>query len=242
MSATFRPSSEQRAVIEFPAESLRVAAGAGTGKTTTIVERIAYLVANGLDPSRILGVTFTNKAAEELNQRVLHAVGGEHTDRIPEVSTYHGFAASILDEFGAYAGYDRSAMLMDDGHRSELASRVLRTMDTPDLDLTSLPTRRTEMLAIASSLTDNLIGAESVRAAAPNGINTSDLAAADSIAVIWRKRLALVAAAEVFETTSSGWPYRSSRSRPTLPPISALDTTRSCSTSTRTRIRPNEGC
>jgi DNA helicase-2/ATP-dependent DNA helicase PcrA len=199
MSATFKPSNEQSAIIEFPSESLRVAAGAGTGKTTTIVERIAYLVSNGLDPSRILGVTFTNKAAEELNQRVLHAIGEKHTDRIPEISTYHGFAASILDEFGAYAGYDRSAMLMDDGHRSELASRVLRSIDTPDLDLTSLSTRRTELLAVASSLTDNLIGAESVRATAPAGIEEHDLTTAEDATITWRRRLALVAAAEVFE-------------------------------------------
>lgn len=199
MSGLFRPSDEQRGIIEYPEESLRVAAGAGTGKTTTIVERIAHLTDRGLDPSRILGVTFTNKAADELNQRVLHAIGGERTDRVPEISTYHGFAASILDEFGAYAGYDRSAMLMDDGHRSELASRVLRSIDTVDLDLTALSTRRSEMLALASSLTDNLVDADAVRDAAPSGLDQVDPEAADDATLTWRRRLALIDAAEVFE-------------------------------------------
>ncbi len=100
MIRVFDPSDEQRRIIEYPPESLRVAAGAGTGKTTTIVERIAYLVSTGIDPSRILGVTFTNKAADELNLRVIEAIGGDESDRIPDISTYHGFAAAILDEFG----------------------------------------------------------------------------------------------------------------------------------------------
>ena len=100
MSMGFEPTNEQLAIIQHPDEPLRVAAGAGTGKTTTIVERIAHLVDRGLDPSRILGVTFTNKAADELNQRVLDSIGADLDGRVPEISTYHGFAASVLDEFG----------------------------------------------------------------------------------------------------------------------------------------------
>ncbi len=199
MSVEFEPTDQQWAIIRHTDEPLRVAAGAGTGKTTTIVERIGYLVGRGLDPSRILGVTFTNKAADELNHRVLRTIGGEHADRVPEISTYHGFAASILDEFGAYAGYDRAAMLMDDGHRTELASRVLRTIETPDLDLTSLSTRRAEMLALAGSLTENLLDADTVKNAAPLGIGDIDLDDADGLTRAWRKRLALLDAAEAFE-------------------------------------------
>jgi len=199
MSLEFEPTDEQWAIIRHADQSLRVAAGAGTGKTTTIVERIGYLVGLGLDPSRILGVTFTNKAADELNHRALRAIGGDHDDRVPEISTYHGFAAAILDEFGAYAGYDRAAMLMDDGHRTELASRVLRAIETPDLDLTSLSTRRAEMLALAGSLTENLLDADTVRNASPLGIGDVDLDEADDLARAWRMRLALLDAVEAFE-------------------------------------------
>jgi DNA helicase-2/ATP-dependent DNA helicase PcrA len=198
MSYEFEPSDEQLAIINFTDEPLRVAAGAGTGKTTTIVARIAHLAESGLDPARILGVTFTNKAADELNQRVLAAIGSDD-DRVPEISTYHGFAAAILDEFGAHVGYDHSAMLMDEGHRSELASRVLRSIHTPDLDLTSLPTRRKEMLALAASLTDNLIGVETVRQAAPVDLDAIELDDVADSTRTWRKRLALIEAVDTYE-------------------------------------------
>lgn len=193
MNTGFQPSKEQIAIVKHPHEPLRVAAGAGTGKTTTIVMRIAHLVESGFDPARILGVTFTNKAADELNQKVIEEIGSDDESRMPEISTYHGFAASILDEFGAYVGYETSAMLMDDGHRSELASRVLRMTDSEDLDLTSLPTRRTEMLALAASLTDNLLDADTVRSAAI--LSGPD----DDVTEVWQKRIALLDAVERYE-------------------------------------------
>jgi len=199
MTHEFRPTQEQRQIIAYPAEPLRVAAGAGTGKTTTIVERIAYHVRQGLDPARILGVTFTNKAADELNQRVLTALGLEEADRVPEVSTYHGFASSILDEFGVYVGYNRSSMLMDDGHRSELAARVLRALGTVDLDLTSLPTRRGELLTLAATITDNLVDLDEIRRIAPRNLNDPDSSDADKVGESWVKRLALTDAVEHYE-------------------------------------------
>lgn len=193
MNDFFQPSPEQVSIINHAAEPLKVAAGAGTGKTTTIVRRIAHLVDSGADPARILGVTFTNKAAAELNQRVIEAIEPGDETRIPEISTYHGFAAAILDEFGAYVGYDRSAMLMDEGHRSELASRVLRMTDSEHLDLTALPARRTDLLSLAASLTDNLIDVDAVRGAAT--LSEMD----DDVASVWRKRLALLDAVEMYE-------------------------------------------
>jgi len=75
----------------------------------------------------------------------------------------------------------------------------MRSIDTPDIDLTALSTRRTEMLAIAGSLTDNLIEAEAVRAACPSGIDKADIDTADDATLTWRRRLALVDAAEMFE-------------------------------------------
>lgn len=199
MTKGFHPTQEQRLIIEYPAEPLRVAAGAGTGKTTTIVERIAHLVRQGLDPARILGVTFTNKAADELNQRVLAALGLEDADRVPEVSTYHGFAASILDEFGVHVGYDRSSMLMDDGHRSELAVRVLREVGSADLDLTSLSSRRKELLSLAATITDNLVDIDEIRRIAPPDPDDVGIEDADDVTRSWSKRLALTDAVVHYE-------------------------------------------
>lgn len=204
MSRTFDPSNEQRNIIQYPAEPLRVAAGAGTGKTTTIVERIAHLVRNDLDPARILGVTFTNKAADELRHRVLGTLGLDAADRIPEIATYHGFAASILDEFGAFVGYSSTSMLMDEGHRSELADRVLRSLPTAGLDLTVLSQLRSELLSLASAITDNLALTSDIREAAPSNLDESDRRGADEdgddkAREAWIKRLALTDAVDAYE-------------------------------------------
>ena len=67
---TFVPSAEQTAIIDAPLGPLRVSAGAGTGKTTTIVERLVRAIDGGLAPERTLGLTFSNKAAEELAERL----------------------------------------------------------------------------------------------------------------------------------------------------------------------------
>lgn len=102
-----RPSPEQREILDLGLTSIRIRAGAGTGKTTTVAMVIANLVAgHGVDPERILGITFTNKAASELAERVRSLLVGEEEGRQAEVHTYHGFASQILAEFGTLVGVD----------------------------------------------------------------------------------------------------------------------------------------
>lgn len=184
----FRPSDEQRAILGDSGRALRISAGAGTGKTTTIVQRLARAVVDGADPARALGITFTNKAADELRDRLRRAVPARPDGREVEVSTYHGFAASILDEFGARYGWTGGATIMDEGHRFELAARVLRAADDGMLDLTKIPSLRKEVLAVADALNENLTDGDAVRAVAPREPDD-----------VWRTRLALVAAAERYE-------------------------------------------
>jgi len=184
----FVPTPEQKAIIDFPPVPLRVVAGAGTGKTTTIVERLAHTARNGGDPTRALGITFTNKAADELRNRLRVALGDSVEGREVEVSTYHGFATSILDEFGAFAGYGSTASLMDEGHRSELAYRILHDLDSTDLDLSSLAQRRDDLLAVADTLTSNLLQPETVELLAPNSPDD-----------VWKKRVALLHAVKKYE-------------------------------------------
>jgi DNA helicase-2/ATP-dependent DNA helicase PcrA len=96
MTDNFVPTDEQRSVIEHAADSsMLVIAGAGSGKTESIARRIEHLVTNGADPSEILALTFTNKAAAELAKRVRGRLGAD-TDVL--VSTYHGFAASLVEQ------------------------------------------------------------------------------------------------------------------------------------------------
>jgi DNA helicase-2/ATP-dependent DNA helicase PcrA len=183
----FIPTLEQQAIIEYPAVPLRVVAGAGTGKTTTIVKRLAAAVEAGGDPTRALGITFTNKAADELRVRLHESVGERDDGREVEVSTYHGFAASILDEFGAFVGYEPTASLMDDGHRTELAYRVLRDLEITDLDLSSLAQRKKELLTVSEALTANLLTGQDVVELMP-----------DSPDEVWKQRASLVRAAQGF--------------------------------------------
>ncbi len=164
---TFKPTDEQRRIIGYDPVHLRVAAGAGTGKTTTIVERLVRFVESGVPPTRALGVTFTVKASDELRTRLrerLETVG--HGDEEVEVATYHGFAASILDEFGPLVGYDPTSMLLDDGQRSELGHLVLRDLPTT-LDLTAMKQRVDDLLALNDALDRNLRKPEDLFTLAP---------------------------------------------------------------------------
>lgn len=101
------PSPEQQAILDLGLTSIKVRAGAGTGKTTTVALVIANLVANhGVAPEQVVGLTFTNKAAAELADRVRVFLGTDDPARQAEIHTYHGFAAQLLSEFGALAGLD----------------------------------------------------------------------------------------------------------------------------------------
>ena len=92
--SVFVPTPEQQAVIEHDDGALLVIAGAGTGKTETIARRIERLVSTGrARPDQILALTFTNKAAAELAQRVRTRLGA---DADASVSTYHGFAGQLV--------------------------------------------------------------------------------------------------------------------------------------------------
>src|SRR6195952_1798695 len=115
------PSPEQAGVVAAPVDRpLVVVAGAGSGKTETMAARVAWLVANQLvAPEAVLGLTFTRKAASELNARIrlrLGALAG-HPDTdpalrerlavaTPTVATYHGYAAAIVAEHGLRIGVE----------------------------------------------------------------------------------------------------------------------------------------
>jgi DNA helicase-2/ATP-dependent DNA helicase PcrA len=170
---TFRPTHEQQEIISYPPHHLRVAAGAGTGKTTTIVERLGQFVVDGVPPTRALGITFTVKAADELRNRLRERVGTTSDGEEVEVATYHGFAASILDEFGSLVGYDRSSLLLDDGHRSELMQIVLRETPTT-LDLTAMKQRVSDVLEINDGLDSHLLNPQDMIDLEPEGGGDED--------------------------------------------------------------------
>lgn len=98
MNTTIRLSEEQANVANAPeADDVLVVAGAGSGKTTTMTERVNHLIASGVPPERILGLTFTKKAAAELSGRVSSgAANGTSMLLKPTVMTYDAFFQSIV--------------------------------------------------------------------------------------------------------------------------------------------------
>lgn len=135
---TLVPTPEQQRILDLGATSIRVRAGAGTGKTTTVAMVIANLVEkHGFEPEQLLGLTFTNKAAAELAQRVGEMLP-ETVDpaRQVEVHTYHGFAALLLSEFGVLAGVDTRAGVVTPTFARQLMRDVFLHEDRPHLDMT----------------------------------------------------------------------------------------------------------
>ena len=137
------PTSEQEAVVEHPEVPVRVTAGAGTGKTSTIVHRLARTIRDGLPPEAALGITFTNKAAEELGDRLREELPDHTADgREVEVATYHGFAYSLLQEFGAFVGVERNAQVIGPGFVRQLLLESLPGRTYHHLDMTYPPGRK----------------------------------------------------------------------------------------------------
>jgi DNA helicase-2/ATP-dependent DNA helicase PcrA len=103
--------SQQEAVLHGPGPLL-ILAGAGSGKTRVIVHRIAYLVTHqGVPPWHLLAVTFTNKAAAEMAERVRALLG---TEELPLMATFHSLCARILRREIHLLGFDRSFAIYDD--------------------------------------------------------------------------------------------------------------------------------
>ena len=165
---SFTPTPEQTAIIEYPLRPLRVIAGAGTGKTTTIVHRLAGLVAGGLSPERAIGITFTNKAAEELAERLREALPQlAQAGREVEVTTYHGFAYSILQEFGAVIGIERDTEVVGPGYVRQLLHDAIGEETFSHLDLTWIPSRVEEAADLAAQFARNLRTADELLKAPP---------------------------------------------------------------------------
>lgn len=97
-------STPQKNAVEHIGSPALVVAGAGSGKTRTLTAKISHLVSKGYDPERILAITFTNKAAEEMKRRLVHLTGMP-INRFPWVRTYHSACFRILKAHCSLLGY-----------------------------------------------------------------------------------------------------------------------------------------
>jgi len=176
---SYAPSPEQARVVEAPADRpLVVVAGAGSGKTETMAARVSWLVANRVvAPEEILGLTFTRKAASELNERIRLRLGAlaRHPDTEPDlrerldiaqptVSTYHGYAAALVAEHGLRIGVEPGAGVLGPAMCWGQAAAVVAayTGDMSDVPLTLLTTVE-DVLALAADLGEHDISPAALR-------------------------------------------------------------------------------
>jgi DNA helicase-2/ATP-dependent DNA helicase PcrA len=116
---------EQRRAVEATEGPVLVLAGAGTGKTRVLTTRIAYLIASGLAfPSQILAVTFTNKAAREMKERITRLVGGV-AEGMPWLGTFHSIGTRILRRHAELVGLKADFTILDTDDQIRLMRQVI---------------------------------------------------------------------------------------------------------------------
>ena len=117
----------QRQAVEHHGSPLLVMAGAGSGKTRVLTRRIAYLLATGRAyPSQILAITFTNKAAAEMRERVSALVGAQAGEML--VSTFHSACVRILRRYAEAANLKSSFTIYDQSDATRLVSMILKEL------------------------------------------------------------------------------------------------------------------
>ena len=121
---------EQARAVTTTDGPLLILAGAGSGKTRVLAHRIAYLVGvNGVAPWRILAVTFTNRAAAELRERIISLVGEKGRD--VQAGTFHALCARVLRQDGEAIGVDRRFVIYDTDDQQSLMKQILKEEDMP---------------------------------------------------------------------------------------------------------------
>jgi DNA helicase II / ATP-dependent DNA helicase PcrA len=125
----------QADAVETTSGPLLILAGAGSGKTKTLTHRIAYLIAHeGLWPNEILAVTFTNKAAREMRERlgVLLGQNGDARNFMPWMGTFHGICVRLLRQDGAHLGITSNFIIYDEDDRQGLIKQAMKQLQVGD--------------------------------------------------------------------------------------------------------------
>lgn len=118
----------QKKAVEITEGPLLVLAGAGSGKTKVLTTRIAYLIEEkGVDPSSILAITFTNKAAKEMKERVVRILGS--IGYAIQISTFHSFGLFVLREDYEKLGYDKNFTILDSDDTLTVIKKIIKDMD-----------------------------------------------------------------------------------------------------------------
>ena len=123
-------NTSQRAAVEQIKGPVMIVAGAGSGKTRVITYRVAHLIRNGVDPFSILVLTFTNKAAKEMRERIIKVVGSEAKNIW--MGTFHSVFAKILRVEAHHIGYPNNFTIYDTDDSKSLIRTILKEMQLDD--------------------------------------------------------------------------------------------------------------
>jgi DNA helicase-2/ATP-dependent DNA helicase PcrA len=148
-------NTEQARAVETTEGPLLILAGAGSGKTKTLTHRIAYLIANHkATPYNILAVTFTNKAAREMRERVAVLLGENPDNRsfMPFMGTFHSICVRLLRQDGEQVGLPRNFVIFDESDR---LSAIKQASKTAMIDEKSFPPRT--LASLISSAKNDLV-------------------------------------------------------------------------------------
>jgi ATP-dependent DNA helicase Rep len=125
----FPLNAAQREAVRYDSAPLLVIAGAGSGKTRVITAKIAHLVERGTDPSRIVAITFTNKAAREMRERAEQALAARGGASKLAISTFHSFGLRIVREEAAALGLKRGFSIFDPSDIEAIVAELAATAD-----------------------------------------------------------------------------------------------------------------
>ncbi|GAB3802898.1 ATP-dependent DNA helicase [Humibacter antri] len=184
---THRPTDQQRAVIESPLTPALVVAGAGSGKTETMAFRVLWLLANRLvDPGRVLGLTFTRKAAGELRERIRDRIARlagagliDEPDEFdpPVVATYNSLANTIYRDNALLLGREGDGTVLGEASAWQLARSVVISSGDPrlhDLDQSVDQVTRA-VLQLAHAVAENTADPVAVAAMAREFVRLEEL-------------------------------------------------------------------
>ena len=178
LGKAFPPTPEQATVIEGPLGPKLVVAGAGAGKTETMASRVVYLVANGLvRPEQVLGLTFTRKAAQQLEQRIRRQLltlrgsgllipgspAAEAVENVAvNVSTYDSYAGDLVREYGLLVPVEPTARIITDADNYAIAHEVVTGWEGELIADTSVDTVVSTLIALSNSMDNRLTDPSSI--------------------------------------------------------------------------------
>ncbi|MBP6962403.1 UvrD-helicase domain-containing protein [Candidatus Saccharibacteria bacterium] len=157
-------NEEQKKAVLTTEGPLLIQAGAGSGKTKTLTHRVAHILENGLaDTNQILAVTFTNKAAKEMRERIALLLGQNANNRsfLPWMGTFHGVCVRLLRQDGEHIGVPRTFVIYDESDRLSAIKQEIKRLQIDDK---TFPPR--VLVSLISSAKNEAMSPEEYRASA----------------------------------------------------------------------------